>query len=56
MEGLSRSLSRLVAGLTALALILVAGMATSRGAVAGDEEAKALLKAMTDYVTAQKAI
>ena len=56
MEGLSGSFTQLVAGLTALALILVAGMATSRGAVAGDEEAKALLKATTDYVTAQKAI
>jgi hypothetical protein len=45
-----------VVGPSALALTLVAGMATSPSAVAGEEEAKALLKATTDYVTAQKAI
>jgi len=57
MASLSRNLRRLfVAGLSALALTLVAGVATSSDAVAGEEEAKALLKAMTDYVTAQKAI
>jgi len=57
MASLSRRLRRLlVTGPSALALTLVAGMATSPGAVAGEEEAKALLKAMTDYMAAQKAI
>ncbi|HUW74173.1 MAG TPA: DUF2092 domain-containing protein [Methyloceanibacter sp.] len=57
MASLMRKLRRLfVAGASALALTLVAGMATSPGAVAGEEEAKVLLKAMTDYAAAQKAI
>jgi hypothetical protein len=57
MAGLSRNLRRLfVVGPSALALTLVAGMATSPGAVAGEEEAKALLKAMTDYMAEQKDI
>jgi hypothetical protein len=57
MASLSRNLTRLfVVGLSTLALTLVAGMATSPGAVADEEDAKALLKAMTDYVAAQKAI
>jgi len=57
MVGLSRTLRKLfAAGVSALALTLVAGMATSPGASAGEEEAKALLKAMTDYLAAQKAI
>ena len=57
MASLSRKLRRLfAAGVSALALTLLAGMATSPGAVAGEEEAKALLKAMTDYLAAQKAI
>jgi hypothetical protein len=41
---------------SAVALTLLAGIATSPGAMAGEAEAKALLKAMTDYVSAQKAI
>ncbi|MGB3021323.1 MAG: DUF2092 domain-containing protein [Methyloceanibacter sp.] len=57
MASLTRKLRRLfVAGASALALTLVAGVATSPGASAGEEEAKALLKAMTDYMAAQKAI
>jgi hypothetical protein len=57
MEKLSRKIREVfVAGVSALALTLVAGIATSPGAVAGEEEAKALLKAMTDYMAAQKAI
>ncbi len=39
-----------------LALSLLAGIGTSSGAVAGEAEAKALLKAMADYVSAQKTI
>jgi hypothetical protein len=56
MANVARKLSSLlVAGVSVLALTLVA-MATSLSAVAGEEEAKALLKAMTDYMAAQKAI
>jgi hypothetical protein len=44
------------AGVSALGLMLVAGMATSPGAVADEEEAKALLKMMTDYMARQSAI
>ncbi len=57
MEKLSRKLGEVfVAGVSAVALTLVAGMASSPSAVAGEEEAKALLKAMTDYMAAQTAI
>jgi hypothetical protein len=57
MTSISRKFGELaVAGLSALVLTLVAGITTSPSAVAGQEEAKALLKAMTDYMTAQKAI
>jgi hypothetical protein len=57
MANRSRKLTRVfVAGVSALALALVAGMATAPRASADDEQAKALLKAMTDYMTAQKAI
>jgi hypothetical protein len=57
MAGLSRNLRRLfVVGLSALALTLAAGTAASPGAVANEDDAKALLKAMTDYMAEQKAI
>ena len=57
MDSLSRKIRRqFVTGVSALALTLIAGTATSPGAVAGEEEAKALLKAMTDYMAAQRAI
>jgi hypothetical protein len=57
MAGLSRNLRRLsVVGLSALALTLIAGISLPPSAVAGEEEAKALLKAMTDYMAAQTAI
>jgi hypothetical protein len=39
-----------------LALTLIVGVATSQKTMAGEAEARALLKAMTDYVSAQKAI
>ncbi len=42
--------------MAALAFALIAAATTSPAAMAGETEAKALLKAMTDYVAAQKAI
>lgn len=57
MKKLSRQLREVFVGaISALVLTLVAGMAASPNAVAGEEDAKALLKAMTDYMAAQKAI
>ena len=44
------------AAASVLVLTLLTGIMTSPGAMAGEAEAKALLKAMTDYVSAQKAI
>jgi len=57
MKKLSRQLREVFVGaVSALAMTLVAGMAASPNAVAGEEDAKALLKAMTDYMAAQNAI
>jgi hypothetical protein len=44
------------AGVSALAIALLAGMAVSPNAVAGEAEAKALLKAMSTYMAEQKAL
>jgi hypothetical protein len=44
------------AGVSALAIALLAGMAISPNAVAGEAEAKALLKAMSTYMAEQKAL
>ena len=41
---------------SALTLALMANIAICPGAIAGESEAKALLKAMTDYVSAQRTI
>ena len=41
---------------SAFASTLVIGIAISSGAMAGETEVKALLRAMTDYVSAQKVI
>ena len=43
-------------GMSAAALALVLGLVTASGARADEEDAKKLLKAMSDYVAAQKAI
>ena len=53
-EHIAKVRELVVAGLSALMLTLVAGIPTSPGAVAGEEEAKALLKAMTDYMTRKR--
>ena len=42
--------------MAALTSTFTAAVAISSAAMAGEAEAKALLKAMTNYVTAQKAI
>ena len=47
---------RMFSALSALALVLTAGMATSPVAVADEAQARRLLKAMTDYVGAQQTI
>jgi hypothetical protein len=56
MASISRKLRGLFVGISALVLTLVAGISASPGALAGEEEAKALLKAMTDYMAKQTAI
>jgi hypothetical protein len=57
MKKLSRQLREVFVGaVSALALTLVAVLAAPPNAVAGEDDAKALLKAMTDYMAAQKAI
>jgi hypothetical protein len=53
----SREPRRMPSALAAIsALMLIAGIVTSPSAMAGEAEAKALLKAMTNYVSAQNAI
>ena len=57
MKKLTPILGRFSAvGISAAALALVLGLVTASGARADEEDAKKLLKAMSDYVAAQKAI
>ncbi len=48
--------TRMFSAVSAVALALMAGITTSTGTVADESQAKSLLKAMADYVGAQKAI
>jgi hypothetical protein len=53
-KALRRSRSAAAVGLCAAALALIGGLTASTGASAGEAEAKSLLKAMSDYLAAQK--
>ena len=57
MKKLTRKLAKVsVAGLSAAVLTLALGLGTPSGARADEEDAKKILKAMSDYMAAQKAI
>ena len=57
MKKLTRKLAKVsAAGIFAAALALILGLGTPSGARAGEEDAKNLVKAMSDYMAAQKAI
>lgn len=57
MKKLTRKLAKVsAAGISAAVLALVFGLGTPSGAKAGEEDAKNLVKAMSDYMATQKAI
>lgn len=57
MKTSTRNVTRAsAAGIPAAALVFTLGLGTPSGANAGEAEAKSLLKAMSDYMAAQKAI
>ena len=57
MKKLTRKLAKVsAAGISAAVLALVLGLGTPSGARADEKDAKNLLKAMSDYMAAQKAI
>ena len=56
LRNLVSYIPQIPSAISALALALMAGVSASSPATAGDAEAKRLMKAMSDYVSAQQAI